>query len=59
MKIGVRLYNFREALKQDFKGTIGEVAKMGFGNVESAVNHGGPEPAEPAACLNCLHILAC
>ena len=40
MKIGVQLYNFRDALKADFKGTLKEVAKMGFEGVEFAVDYG-------------------
>ena len=41
MKIGLQLYNFREALGQDFKGAMKEIAKIGFEGVEFACNYGG------------------
>ena len=33
MKIGVQLYNFRNALKTDFKGTLKEISRMGFDGI--------------------------
>jgi len=56
MKIGVQLYNFREAMKTDFKGTLKEVSKMGFDGVEFAVNYGGIAPDELAAYLKELKL---
>ncbi len=56
MKIGVQLYNFREAMKTDFKGTLKEVAKMGFDGVEFAGNYGGVAPDELAAYLKELKL---
>ena len=56
MKIGVQLYNFREAMKTDFKGTLKEVAKIGFDGVEFAGNYGGIDPDELAAYLKELKL---
>ena len=56
MKIGVQLYNFRNALKADFKGTLKEVAKMGFEGVEFAVDYGSISPDELAAYLKELKL---
>ena len=56
MKIGVQLYNFRNALKADFKGTLKEVAKMGFEGVEFAVDYGTVAPDELAAYLKELKL---
>ena len=58
MKLGLQLYNFREELKQDFRGTLREIAKIGFDGVEFAVNYGELEPEELAALLKELN-LAC
>ena len=56
MKRGLQLYNFREELKQDFKGALKEIAKIGFDGVEFAVNYGGMEPEELAAYLKELNL---
>ncbi len=51
MKIGVQIYNFRDALKADFRGALKEIAKLGFDGVEFASDHGGLSPEELAAWL--------
>ncbi|NMA42188.1 MAG: sugar phosphate isomerase/epimerase [Oligosphaeraceae bacterium] len=56
MQHGLQLYNFREELKQDFKGTLKEIAKLGFDGVEFANNYGGIEPEELAAFLRELKL---
>ena len=56
MKRGLQLYNFREELKQDFKGALKEIAKLGFDGVEFAVNYGEMEPQELAAYLKELKL---
>ena len=35
-KVGVQLYTVRDAMKTDFDGTLGKVAKIGFKEVEFA-----------------------
>ncbi len=35
-KIGLELYTVRDALKQDFEGTLARVAKVGYKEVEFA-----------------------
>src|SRR6476661_6527101 len=35
-KIGLELYTVRDALKQDFEGTLTRVAKIGYKEVEAA-----------------------
>lgn len=49
MKFGVQLYNFRAPLTEDFKGTMKEIAKIGFDGVEYAFNFGEMGPEEVAA----------
>lgn len=56
MKRGLQLYNFREELKQDFKGALREIAKIGFDGVEFAINYGEMEPQELAAFLKELKL---
>ena len=56
MKLGLQLYNFREELKQDYRGTLKEIAKLGFDGVEFAVNYGEIEPEELAAILKELKL---
>jgi sugar phosphate isomerase/epimerase len=51
MKIGIQLYSVRNALAEDFKGTLQELSKLGFKGVEFAFNYGGIAPAELAAFL--------
>jgi sugar phosphate isomerase/epimerase len=45
-RIGVQLYTVRDALAQDFKGTLESIARLGFQGVEFAGNYGGMQPAE-------------
>ena len=56
MKLAVQLYNFRVELKQDFKGTLREIAKLGFDGVEFATYYGNMEPDELAALLKELKL---
>ena len=56
MKLGVQIYNFREALKADFKAALKEIAKLGFDGVEFTSNHGPFSPDELAACLKELKL---
>ncbi len=56
MKIGLQLYNFREALGQDFKGTMKEIAKIGFDGVEFACNYGNIPADELAAFMQELKL---
>ncbi len=59
MKFGVQLYNFRNALSQDFKGTMKEIARIGFDGVEYAFNFGGMAPEEAAAFAKELGLECC
>ncbi len=54
MKIGVQLYNFREALAVDFTGTLRRIAELGFDGVEFAGSFGGLAPSEIASCMEDL-----
>ncbi len=56
MKLGIQLYNFRNALGTDFKGTLREIAGLGYDGVEFACNYGGMAPDELAAFLRELHL---
>lgn len=56
MKLGIQLYNFRNALGTDFKGTLREIAGLGYDGVEFACNYGGMAPEELAAFLQELHL---
>lgn len=50
-KIGIQLYSVREALAEDFKGTLKKLSELGFRGVEFAFNYGGIAPAELADFL--------
>ena len=56
MKFGVQLYNFREALQKDFRGTLKEVAKLGFDGVEFPCMYGNIPPEELAEYLKELKL---
>lgn len=56
MKLGLQLYNFRELLKEDFCGTLREIAKLGFDGVEFASFYGNMEPEELAGLLKELKL---
>ena len=49
MKIGIQLYTIREPLKQDFKGVMRDLARLGCDGVEFAFYFGDMEPDELAA----------
>jgi sugar phosphate isomerase/epimerase len=50
-KIGIQLYSVREALAEDFKGTLKKLSELGFRGVEFAFNYGGMAPSELADFL--------
>ena len=56
MKKGLQLYNFREELKQDFRGALKEIAHLGYDGVEFASRYGDMEPEELAALLKELKL---
>jgi len=51
MKLGLQLYNFRNELKEDFRGTLKKIATLGFDGVEFASYYGKIPPAELAGLL--------
>lgn len=57
MKIGLQLYTLREELKNDFIGTLHEVAKLGYKGVEFA-GYGGLSAAELKRALTALGLEA-
>ena len=59
MKYGVQLYNFRTALSEDFKGTMKEIAKIGFDGVEFAFNFGGMNPDEIEEFMKEIKLESC
>lgn len=59
MKFGVQLYNFRKYLAEDFKGTMKEIAKIGFDGVEYAFNFGEMEPEEIASFTKEIGLECC
>ncbi len=59
MKIGIQLYTIREPLKQDFKGVLRELAKLGCDGAEFVTDYGGMEPDELAAFVNEIGLKAC
>lgn len=56
MQLGLQLYNFRRELASDFRGTMREIAKLGFDGVEFAGNYGQMPPDEAAAMLRELKL---
>jgi sugar phosphate isomerase/epimerase len=50
-KIGIQLYTVRDALAEDFKGTLIKLSELGFRGVEFAFNYGGIAPTELADFL--------
>jgi len=56
MKLGLQLYNFRDALVQDFKGTLRKISKLGFQGVEFAAWYGNMAPQELKAYLKELNL---
>ena len=59
MKYGVQLYKFRNALAEDFKGTMKEIAKIGFDGVEFAFMFGDMAPEEVAAFIKEIGLECC
>jgi sugar phosphate isomerase/epimerase len=53
------LYTVRQAAKQDFKGTLKQLAEMGFKGVEFAGIYGDMEPADLAAFLKEIGLKCC
>jgi sugar phosphate isomerase/epimerase len=53
-KIGVQLYTVRETLKQDYLGTLKQVAAIGYAGVELAGNMGGMTAAQLRRVLDDL-----
>lgn len=59
MQFGVQLYNFRDSLKQDFKGVLREVAGMGFDGVEFFSYYSDISADEITAFLKELNLRCC
>ena len=59
LKIGIQLYTVRAPLKQDFKGVLRDLAKLGCDAVEFAFDFGGMEPAELAAFVRSVGLSVC
>ncbi len=57
--VGIQLYTVRQALSQDFKGVVKELAEMGYKGVEFAGIYGNMEPAELAAFLKETGLKCC
>jgi len=58
-KTGIQLYTVREALGEDFKGTLEKLAKLGCDGVEFAWNYGGMNPDELKSFLDELSLVTC
>ncbi len=56
MKIALQLYNFRDELKDDFKGTLRRIAALKVDGVEFAGNYGEISPLELAGFLRELNM---
>ncbi len=52
LSIGIQLYTVRELLAKDFDGTLRELAKAGYQEVESAGYYGHTAPEFKAAVEN-------
>lgn len=57
--VGIQLYTVRQALNQDFKGVVKQLAAMGYQGVEFAGMYGNMEPAELAAFLKEAGLKCC
>ena len=57
-KLGLQLYTVREALKNDFLGTLKQVASCGYAGVELAGNMGGMSVAQLRKVLDDLGLKA-
>ena len=49
--IGIQLYTVRDALRQDYDGTLAKLAAMGYREVESGKDHDKPNPKEMREAL--------
>lgn len=56
MKLGLQLYNFREELQEDFRGTLKKIAALGFDGVEFYGYHGDMSAQELADYLKELNL---
>ena len=59
LPVGIQLYSVRDACKSDFKGTVRELAKMGFKGVEFAWQWGDMAPDGVAAFLKECNMRVC
>lgn len=59
MKTGIQIYNFRDQVKTDFKGTLKKIAEMGFDGVEFSVGLNILPPDELAAYLKEIGLECC
>lgn len=59
MKFGVQLYNFRNQMNDDFKGTLKKIAEIGFDGVEFACRYGDIPPQELADLIKDLGLECC
>ncbi|HLV86247.1 MAG TPA: sugar phosphate isomerase/epimerase [Candidatus Sulfotelmatobacter sp.] len=50
--IGIQLYTVRDALKRDYDGTLAELVKIGYREVESGKDHDLPDPKAMRAALD-------
>jgi sugar phosphate isomerase/epimerase len=57
--VGIQLYTVRQALNQDFKGVVKQLAELGYKGVEFAGQYGNMEPAELAAFLKEAGLKCC
>ena len=57
--IGIQLYTVREALTEDFQGTLKALAEMGYDGVEFAWNYGEMAPDALAAFLDEIGLKCC
>ena len=58
-KTGIQLYSVREALKNDFEGTLRALKDMNIQGVEFAFFYGDMEPVELAVLLKNLNLETC
>jgi len=57
--LGIQLYTVRDALKEDYRGVLRQLAQMGYQGFEFAWNYGGMNPAELAAFLKEIGVKTC
>lgn len=59
LNLAIQLYSVREALKEDFTGTLAKLQEIGFTGVELAFFYGGLTPEELAATLKQYSLTPC